>query len=1329
MISSKTALIAMVAVAFQVGAAPPPRATVPDGRDAEHDRSWAVVSGVARDITFQPMTRAEGAPSETFYQVLQDRRGFIWFSTRKGLIRYDGYQHVVYPGLPMVRKFGDSVAVPGLLHEDRNGSLWVGTDVLSRFDPIKGTFTPVVRPRGEAPKAESEAITSIHDRPDGTFWVGVFCRTFKDGVARLGSEPVLYQVDPVRRTSIRHPISPEIVRDRLVSILAIQEDPRGRLWLGTGIGLMHFDPANRSFHHYPHTHPDPQIEVLNHGFNSLTWDQFGYLWVHMPAGLERFDPRTGRFDRFIEARFKTMTKDPSGRIWLWGEFPGLKVFDPSRPAESALKAVSFTGDFGQSLETSRVDGFGVDRHGNVWASPQVGSPVNRYSPSLTSFGSHIPNPTDPDSLSGGEILGFAEDNEGSIWIASNIAGLNRFDPGSGRFTRFKGVSGRSKSLPQEIRSIYQDRSGTLWIGGEHGTVGLFDQKSGRYTHIAQLKYSVTSMFEDSTGRFWVGDLLRPIQFVDRRTGAITKTGVKGGHLTFEDRHSNLWFGYPPGLNKLDREGNLRLISIREPDASDPGVMMAKSIYEDSGGLLWVASNKGLYALDPRSEKAVKYSTTHGLATEDLRCMLPDTDGNLWMSTAEGISRFSLSENRFYNFDERDGLQGRAFNSWACYAARDGTLYFGGSTGFNAFHPRHILARPPEPPVILTSLLINGKQAPVAGVEYTQLKHRQNSLTFEFAVVNSINPGKIRYRFRLDGYEKRWTEADAAHRQVRYLDLPPREYVFRAEASTDGRSWMPNGVAFRFVIVPPWWGTWWAKAFATLLAAGLLLGVHRLRIAALERREQHLAALVEKRTAELEYARDQAEAANRAKSAFLANISHELRTPLNAILGFSRLLRDSGVSSEQREKVQIINRSGEHLLTLIDDVLDLAKIEAGREELVKTPCDLAAIVNDVTEMMRVRAQAKNLELICTRPEDFPRSVWADAPKLRQILINLLGNAVKFTDAGTVTLRATTAPESGGRLRLRFEVEDTGAGIPREDQARIFEPFVQGGQSGKQKGTGLGLTITRRFVELMDGTIELESELGRGSRFIVEIPVEAAPDSALPDARPLQEEVPRLAPGQPEYRVLIVDDNPENGMVLEQMLAQSGFQVRTAPNGALGVEQFQQWRPHFIWMDVRMPEMGGMEATRRIREMEGGREVKIAAMTASAFMSERGAVMASGMDDFVGKPFRVREVFECMEKLLGVQYSQGAPAEPCLLRPAALAELPRQMRRELADAVVSLDQQRIQSAIDKVKQVDQASASALSRLVEGLSYTAILSAIETAETEAARQNQDVSNPRQA
>ena len=440
------------------------------------------------------------------------------------------------------------------------------------------------------------------------------------------------------------------------------------------------------------------------------------------------------------------------------------------------------------------------------------------------------------------------------------------------------------------------------------------------------------------------------------------------------------------------------------------------------------------------------------------------------------------------------------------------------------------------------------------------------------------------------------------------------------------------------------GIWMQIVQSVLINAipvGQIISKLREALKELERHQQNLELLVHQRTHELELARDQAESANRAKTTFLANMSHELRTPLSVILASSDLLAVSDPTADQREIIGAIGRSGEHLLGLIDDVLDVAKIEAGKEELVIAPSDLISTVRTVVAMMRGRAEEKHLSLIYYEAPKVPRYVRVDAPKLRQILINLLGNAIKFTREGTVKLQLSAQlADEPGRARFCFDIEDSGVGMPQHDLGRIFEPFEQVRNPGPQMGTGLGLTITRRFVELMGGTLLVESEVGRGSRFVVELPLELARESETYRVELAPGHPFILEPGQSERRVLIVEDDAESATVLRKMLTRAGFQVRVAENGALGIEAFQQWRPHFIWMDLGLPQLSGTEATRRIRQLDGGAEIKIAALTAAAYVAGRDAVMRSGFDDCIFKPFRETEIFLCMALHLGVRYSTSA-----------------------------------------------------------------------------------------
>ncbi len=615
-----------------------------------------------------------------------------------------------------------------------------------------------------------------------------------------------------------------------------------------------------------------------------------------------------------------------------------------------------------------------------------------------------------------------------------------------------------------------------------------------------------------------------------------------------------------------------------------------------------------------------------------------------------------------------------------HQTEDGEIWYTGVEGVNAFYPEQIKENAFIPPVYLTSLKQGGEALIVnkalEKLDKITLDWQNNFFEFEYAALNYTHPENNQYAYMLEGADKDWYFADT-RRFGRYTGLDPGQYTLRIKGSNNDGLWNEEGVSIKVTVTPPWWQTWWCRGGLGLLLVGLVVGGVSWRVRSVENQRRQLEQQVAKRTAELwqsnealaqaqkesETAREKAEVASQAKSQFLSNMSHELRTPLNGILGYAQILqRGQDLTTVQADGLTIIRQSGNHLLTLINDILDLSKIEAGKLDLHPTDLHLPTFLQGIAGIIRMRADQKSILFSYEALSPLPSGIQADEKRLRQILLNLLGNAVKFTDTGYVTfnvrvLSLPTSPsqpppgrgrsllsleglEAGQIAHLRFEVVDTGLGMTAEQLEKIFLPFEQAGDIQRRaEGTGLGLTISRQLAEAMGSQLYVESDPGQGSTFWFDLPcpIVAAEAEIATDHK-------KIITGYKGDRrqILVVDDKDYNRLVLVNLLEPLGFQTVTANDGREEVEKARQLRPDLILTDVVMPVMTGIEAVQEIRQIPALQNVPIIAVSASVLSEDQQQTRLAGCDDFLVKPVNADRLFEMLETYLVLEWIYAPPA---------------------------------------------------------------------------------------
>ena len=1255
-------------------------------------------------LRFEHLSVQQGLAQESILAIVQDRDGFMWFGTQSGLSRYDGYRFVNYRS-----EIGNPRSLASnwvrVLHLDRHGRMWLGTDGgLNRYDPATRSFTlyaPQEPTRRGTGNRQIKAM--IGDGRNG-LWIGTADglqhfdidtgkftvwhhvpndpRTLRDdgidalaldGDGRLwiGTAAGLDSLAPDRETVEHHATS---LDRRARPVHALLVDAEQRLWIGRFGGLERRALRGPDAGRVRRFGPGDGID--DYWITTLYQDPDGAVWAGShDDGLLRWRADGERFDAFrnvvtdrhslVDNYVSALYRDRVGTFWAGTWYGGVSRVDLGSGGFARLTARPGVPD---SLADNKVRAMLQDGD-RLWVGS--GTALHRFDPLTGRAEVFRHRKDDPNSLIDVPAAAIVRDHAGLLWIGSR-SGVTSFDPATRAFRR-QALPGDADA--NNVRAMLVDRAGNVWIttrGGMH----RLDPATRAVTSYRHDPSKFTSLSDD---------VARPM---------------------LEDRHGRFWVGTFAGLDLLDRASG-RFRHFRHDDF-DPNSISHDEVHhlmEDSRGDIWIGTAVGLNRMATGPDGALsftRYTTRDGLVDDAVAAIVEDQDGRIWASTSSGISRFDPASGRWRSYTAADGITEGAFFDASVLKTSDGTLYFGGFNGITAFDPRAIRDNRIPPRPVITGLQVYNRPleqafpgllpGPIENASAVTLPADAAVLTLEFAALHYAAPERNRFAYRLDGFDQGWVNAGAEQRFATYTNLDPGTYVFRVRAANKDEVWSEDVAALALTIEPPPWGTPWARIGMILLLCGAVYGGLRMRFAGLRRHKERLEHQVSARTEQVEQqnrmleqqtqelreqerrgrhqsnelarayralqenedvlrqAKERAEDATRQKSEFLANMSHEMRTPLAGVIGMLGFaLRDPALRDNTREQILRGQANAEALLAIINDLLDFSKIEAGKLTVERIDFDLHANMRNVASLFQQQAAGHSLEFEVRVEEDVPRFLVGDPTRVRQVLVNLIGNAFKFTRSGSVTVHVECRPDDQdrppGMHMIRFTVRDTGIGIPADALPRLFKKFEQADTTTTRRygGTGLGLAICRQLVELMGGAIGVNSEEGKGSVFSVLLPL---PDGVEPAH---VEHAPR-APHSHRLRILCAEDFPTNQIIARLMVEEMGHEIDIVDNGMEAVAACARRRYDLVLMDGRMPEMDGASATRLIRA--GGpperpvldQHVMIVALTANATDEDRTRYLACGMDAFLTKPIDEAALHTQLARAIERQLQRGVPLDP-------------------------------------------------------------------------------------
>ena len=1021
-------------------------------------------------------------------------------------------------------------------------------------------------------------------------------------------------------------------------IQAILQQSPTRIWVATeGAGLFLINPKTKEIKNYLHSPSNPKSISSNY-IRSLAMDSQNRLWIGTFNDLNIYHEGTDSFASYS-----------------------------SNPVENG------------SLSQRSVRSIFMDSQGGMWLGTYFGG-LNYYHPIRNRF-KNIRNIPYKNSLSDNVVSCIVEDKDKNLWIGTNDGGLNLYNPITQRFTSYtlqEDESARGIGS-NNIKAVYVDEKKSLvYIGTHAGGLSILHRNSGQVENFNQrnsqlVNENVYAILPDGKGNLWLGTLSALVRFNPEQRSFTTIEKEKDGtpvvskQITtlFRDSHKRLWIGGEEGLSVFKQEGlDIQKASILP--VSNVTKLFTNCIYEASNGIIWVGTREGFYCFNEKDKQIKRYNTTNGLPNNVVYGILEDSFGRLWLSTNRGISCFNPETEKFRNFTESDGLQSNQFNTASYCRTSVGQMYFGGINGITTFRPELLLDNPYTPPVVITKLqLFNKVVRPddetgiltknISETKSITLKSWQTAFSIEFVVSNYISGQHNTFAYKLEGYDKEWYYLTDS-RTVSYSNLPQGTYQFLVKAANSDGKWNPIPTALEIIVLPIWYKTWWALLIFFATFAGFITFVFRFFWM---RKSMEAQLEIERRDKEHQ------EEINQMKMRFFINISHELRTPLTLILTPLQEIINKISDRWTRNQLEYIQRNANRLLHLVNQLMDYRRAELGVFELKAKKGNAHQLIQDNFLFYDKLARHKKITYtLHSELED--KEVLFDANYLELIVNNLLSNAFKYTESGqsiTVTLK-----EENGWLLL--QVSDTGIGIPINKQGKIFERFYQ--IESEHVGSGIGLSLVQRLIELHHGRIELDSEENKGSTFSVYLPQDLSvykPSELASNNEQNEEEQVYSTNSKAMYfidtekvenesvesgdkkrgTILIVEDNNEIRRYLSNGLADL-FNTLEAGNGEEALEKLKDNEVDVIVTDVMMPVMDGIKLCKNVKQNIRTCHIPVIILSAKTDIKDQMEGLQMGADDYIPKPFslailttKIQNMMRTRRRMLD-KYAKSLEVEP-------------------------------------------------------------------------------------